>query len=116
MLFNRLSAISALGLIASAFVLVQRGAKRQLERANHVLALETRYVQLLQQAAVSSNEAFGLDDAMKASVKAISSTMGWTAGHVYTLGEDGRLPPASCISSTVAVTRSWTYVLWRRSA
>ena len=88
-LFNRVSAILAIGLIGSSFVAGQRRAERELARINEELFREAAYVRLLQDAAISANQATSLDEAMQDSVVHICETMGWTVGHVSHVREDG---------------------------
>ncbi len=88
-LFNRVTAIFAIGVIASSFVAGQRRAERQLATTNDHLLAETAYVHLLMHAAVSANEAQSFEDAMRDSMRRICETMAWVAGHIYTAGEDG---------------------------
>jgi signal transduction histidine kinase len=93
-LFNRVTAILGLCFIAASFVIGQRRAERGLEGANAELRRETAYVQLLEHAAVASNEAASLDDAMREGVRRICLTMGWPGGHIYAVEEDGILRTA----------------------
>ncbi|MBW2383644.1 MAG: GAF domain-containing protein [Deltaproteobacteria bacterium] len=88
-LFNRVSAIFAIGLIGSSFVASQRRAERQLARINEELFREAAYVRILQDAAISANQATSLDEAMQDSVVHICETMDWTVGHVLHVKEDG---------------------------
>ena len=90
-LFSRVSAILALGLVATAFVIFNRRAKGALEFTNRELALETKYVQLLQHAAESANEALDLEQAMEQSVLRICTVMDWRIGQAYALDDNGRL-------------------------
>jgi signal transduction histidine kinase len=90
-LFSRVAAILSLGFIASSFVLGQRRAERGLAEANRELRRESAYVQLLEHAAVASNEAVSLDGAMREGLKRICTTMGWPCGHIYLAGEGGIL-------------------------
>lgn len=92
-LFSRFSAITSLGLVATAFVLINQRAKRDL-------AIESKYVQLLQYASMSSNEASRLEDAIEQSVERIRSLMGWELGQVYRLTSDGLLTPVSETSAS----------------
>lgn len=92
-LFSRITAVTSLGLVATGFILVNRRSKRALETANHRLALETKYVQLLQTAAMSSNEAISLEAAIEQSLDRITALMGWEIGRAYGVGFDGLLAP-----------------------
>ena len=88
-LFNRVTAVLAIGVIGVSFVTGQRRAEVQLATANHDLLAETAYVHLLMHAAVAANEAYSFDNAMRDSMHRICETMGWVAGHIYDVGEDG---------------------------
>jgi len=90
-LFNRLGAVLALSGVASGFVVGQRRAERELGEANDSLTREKRYVELLQLAAVSANEASSLEEALRCGVEGVCRTMGWPAGHVFLLNEAGQL-------------------------
>jgi signal transduction histidine kinase len=90
-LFNRLTAIVGLSLVASSFVISQRRAERRLAATNAELRRESAYVRLLEHAAVAANEAATLDEAMQEAVGRICTAMGWPVGHVYVLGDDGLL-------------------------
>ncbi len=90
-LFTRLTAIVAMGLVGTAFVVGQRRAERELGVANADLSRETAYVQLLMHAAVAANEAVSLDAAMRETVVRICQTMGWEVGHVCVVSDEGAL-------------------------
>jgi len=90
-LFNRVTAILAIGVIGASFVTGQRRAERQLGTTNQHLLVETAYVQLLMHAAVAANEALSFEDATRDSMKRICETMDWAAGHIYTVNEDGSI-------------------------
>jgi signal transduction histidine kinase len=90
-LFNRVSAIFALASVLTSFKLLQKRAKQEIESANLVLHRESKYVQLLQHAAVAANESGSLQEAMQRSVARICTAMGWPAGQVLCVGDDGRL-------------------------
>jgi signal transduction histidine kinase len=90
-LFNRVSAILAIGLIGASFVTGQRRAERELACANEELSREAAYVRLLQEATISVNQAGSLDEVMQESVIQICETMGWTVGHVSHVGEGGSI-------------------------
>ncbi len=90
-LFDRSSAIVAVALMASSFVVGERRAARELALANEELRREGAYVQLLEHAAVSANEAIHFEPALHDGVQRICDAMGWPVGHVYLLGDDGRL-------------------------
>jgi len=87
-LFNHLTAILGLCMVASSFVLSQRRAERRLAAANAELRRESTYVRVLEHAAVAANEAATLEEAMHESVKRICAAMSWPVGHVYALGKD----------------------------
>jgi signal transduction histidine kinase len=99
-LYNRVTAIFAIGVVASSFVAGQRRAERQLAVAHDEVLSETAYVQLLTHAAVAANEALSFENAMRDSMERICETMGWTAGHIYLVDEDG-----SSSSSGIGHTR-----------
>ena len=90
-LFDRVSAISALAIMASSFVVGERRARRELAAANEELRREGAYVQMLEHAAVTANEATEFETALHAGVQRICAAMGWPVGHVYLRGDDGRL-------------------------
>ena len=90
-LFTRLTAIIAMGLVGTAFVVGQRRAERELGVVNADLFREAAYVQLLMHAAVAANEAVSLDAAMRETVVRICQTMGWEVGHVCVVSEEGAL-------------------------
>jgi signal transduction histidine kinase len=96
-LFNRITAILAMGVIGASFVAGQRRAERQLASAHHDLLAETAYVHLLMHAAVASNEAVSFENAMRQSMRRICETMGWLAGQVYAVGDDGWITPTDAI-------------------
>jgi len=96
-LFNRLSSILAIGVIAASFVAGQRRAERQLAAAHDDLLRETAYVQLLRYAAVSANEATSFDDALRDSMERICDVMDWVAGHVYHVRPDGRVASSGAL-------------------
>jgi signal transduction histidine kinase len=90
-LFNRVTAIFAIGVIAVSFVAGQRRAEKNLATANQDLLAETAYVHLLMHAAVAANEAQSFESAMRDSMRRICETMNWAAGHIYFVAEDGSL-------------------------
>ncbi len=100
-LFNRVTAILAIAVIASSFVTGQRRAEVQLAAANHDLLAETAYVHLLMHGAVASNEAASFETAMRDSMHRICETMDWIAGHIYVVSEDGTIA-----TSGISHTRS----------
>ncbi|MBW2267121.1 MAG: GAF domain-containing protein [Deltaproteobacteria bacterium] len=90
-LFNRVTTILGLGLVAWSFVSGQRRAGRQLARANVELRREAAYVQLLEHAATAANEAVSLEAAMTEGVRRLCQALGWVAGHIYVVNEEGNL-------------------------
>jgi len=90
-LFTRVTTILAIGLCAGSFVTGQRKSERQLEAANEDLFRETAYVQLLTHAAVSANEATSFEEAMRESLEHICKTLGWSAGHICDVNDDGTI-------------------------
>jgi len=90
-LFNRVTAIGGLCMVASSFVLSQRRTERGLAAANVELRRESTYVRVLEHAAVAANEAATLEEAMNEGVNRICAAMNWPVGHVYVLGSDGVL-------------------------
>jgi signal transduction histidine kinase len=90
-LFNRVTAILGLGIIAWSFVSGQRRSERELARANVELRQEAAYVQLLEHAAVAANEATSLEDAMTEGVRRLCQTLGWVAGRIFLVDDDGYL-------------------------
>jgi signal transduction histidine kinase len=90
-LFNRVTTLVAIGVIASGFVAGQRRAERQLATANHDLVIETAYVQLLMHTAVAGNEAHSFESALQDGMRRICETMGWLGGHIYLVNEDGSI-------------------------
>jgi len=81
-LMARILTISALGAIGVGFVVAQRRSDTELER-------ETTYLELLMHAAVSANEATSFEDALGDAVDRICSSMGWVAGHVLEVNDEG---------------------------
>jgi signal transduction histidine kinase len=96
-LFNRVTAISAIGVIAASFVAGQRRNESQLAQTNNELLAETAYVHLLMHAAISSNEAQSFEDAMRDCMGRICDTMGWVAGHIYAASEDGSITTSGIV-------------------
>ena len=90
-LLNRLTALLALSCVASGFVVGQRRAEQELGTANDSLTREKRYVELLQLAAVSANEASSLEDALRRGLEGVCHAMGWPAGHVFLENEAGQM-------------------------
>jgi len=90
-LYHRLTALMGLCLVILSFVAGQRRAERSLGEANAELRRESTHVRLLEFAAVAANEAATLDEAMYEAVKRICQSMGWPAGHIYTVEADGTL-------------------------
>jgi len=90
-LFNRLTALTGLCLVVLSFVVGQRRVERRLAAANAELRRETTHVRLLEFAAAAANEAATLDEAMFEAVRRICRSMGWPAGHIYTVEADGTL-------------------------
>ncbi len=113
-LFNRITAILAMGVIGASFVAGQRRAERQLASAHHDLLAETAYVHLLMHAAVASNEAVSFENAMRQSMRRICETMGWLAGQVYAVGDDGWITSSG--SSTPSTSRIHSSISWHRFA
>jgi hypothetical protein len=99
-LFNRVTAVLAIGVIGASFVTGQRRAEHQLATANHDLLAETAYVHLLMHGAVAANEAYSFDEAMRDSMHRICETMDWAAGLIYTVNEDGTI-----VTSGISHTR-----------
>ena len=52
---------------------------------------EAAYVQLLEHAATAANEAASLEAAMTEGLRRLCQTMGWVAGHIYLVNENGNL-------------------------
>ena len=81
-LIARVLTVSSLGAIGVGFVIAQRKTDQELER-------ETAYLSLVMHAAVTANEAPSFAEALRAAVARICSSMGWVAGHVLRVAEDG---------------------------
>jgi signal transduction histidine kinase len=81
-LTGRVLTIAALGAIGVGFVIGQRRTASELER-------ETTYLELVMHAAVSANQARSFEHALGDAVTRICSAMGWIAGHVLEVREDG---------------------------
>ena len=66
-------------------------AERQaeLETVNETIEREAGFVRLLQQIAVASNEASGVEQAMRTTLDQVCSTIGWPVGHVYLTASNG---------------------------
>ncbi len=90
-LIDRVTAITALGLVATAFVTAERRANRELARANRDIRREAAYVQMLEHAAVSANEATDFDEALRDGIRRISEAMDWPVGHCFVRADDGSL-------------------------
>ncbi len=96
-LFHRVTAIVAMALIAIGFVAAQRRAEQELATANEGLSRETAYVQLLQHAAISANEATSFDDALRESIEHICKIMDWTAGHILHVNAAGQVASSGTV-------------------
>lgn len=90
-LFNRVSAVVGIGLMAASFVVGQRRALAELARANEDLSRESAYSRLIEYAAVCANEATSFEHAVRDSVAHICATMDWAFGHICSVSEDGAI-------------------------
>jgi len=90
-LFTRVLAILAIAGVGASFVTAQRRAERQFSQASQQHQRETVYVELLMHVAASANEATSFEEAMKESVERICRAMGWFAGHICVVNEDGSI-------------------------
>jgi signal transduction histidine kinase len=98
-LIDRTMVLIGLTAIGVSFVTGQRRSERDLARANQELERESAYLRLLMHAAVSANQATSLDEALRECAKSICHAMGWSAGHVYVVNEQGVL-----VSSRIVVS------------
>ncbi len=90
-LLDRAMVLIGLTVIGVSFVAGQRRAERDLGRTNLELERESTYLRLLMHAAVSANQATSLDEALRECAKSVCHAMGWSAGHVYAVNEQGLL-------------------------
>ena len=82
-LFNRLSAVFGLSIVASCFVWGQRRAERDLVRANAEMLREAKHVQILQRAAIAANQSTSVFEALRVCVEETARIMGWSFAHVF---------------------------------
>ena len=88
-LFNRITAVLALSVLSTSFVITQRRAERDLAGANRELMREAVCVQLLEHAAVAANEANSFRHAVESCADSVMSLTGWQIGHVWVPASDG---------------------------
>lgn len=93
-LTGRVLTIAALGAIGVGFVVAQRRTASELER-------ETTYLELVMHAAVSANQARSFEHALGDALERICSAMGWIAGHVLEVHEDGSCSHTGIIHSAL---------------
>jgi two-component system NtrC family sensor kinase len=93
-LTTRVLNIIALGVTGAGFVIAQRRAGRELQR-------EHTYLELVMHAAVSANQARSFEEALDDSLKRICDALGWIAGHVLLVAEDGSCASTGDIHSTL---------------
>ena len=90
LVFDRMLLVLAVGVIGTSFVHAERETARRLLLAKDEAEREATYRELLMHAAVASNEAGSLKQAMDEAVGRICAAMGWVAGAVYRVDEQGR--------------------------
>jgi len=88
-LFNRLTAISGLAVLAASFAAGQRRAEQELARSNRELQREATCVRLLQDAAVAAHEAPTFDAGLRACAERVMESAGWDIAHVWLPSGDG---------------------------
>lgn len=88
-LFNRLTAIAGLAVLSTSFVVSRRSAEREIEDSHRNLAREAACVTLLQQAAISANQANTFDSALEGFAARAMETGGWRIAHVWMRDTDG---------------------------
>jgi len=88
-LFNRVTAILGLAILATSFVVSQRRTERDLAASNRELLREGQCVRLLQDVAVAANEADTLPRALEVCTRLILETTAWRVGHVWVPAIDG---------------------------
>ena len=88
-LFNRLTGMSALVVLAAAFVASHRRTSRALVDRNREFRLEARCVRVLQQAATAANEADDFDAALRDCASRVIAATGWKVAMIWEPARDG---------------------------
>jgi len=87
-LFNRLTAVAALAVLSTSFVLSRRSAERAVEQSHRSLTREAACVTLLQHAAIAANQANTFESALEGFARQAMQTNGWCVAHVWLPADD----------------------------
>ncbi len=94
-LFNRVTAILGVAIIATSFVFTERRAERELQLRNLEIEREVGFVQLLRHAAECANQSTHFESALHAGLDRICEVMDWPVGQLQMVGDEGELIPTA---------------------